>query len=178
MRWSAIPRRCAIISSLLSRSAAATAPAHSPAYRLGCDAWRKEVHRALGQDCAFTFCRRIGDRDEPFGGTGGGEAPRCANLNRHQLHDGVQLAGRGLSDPMPYSRYDADGSRHDRKQCHSEHGLSAQLHDPTNQSPGALRTGFAVAVGSAGQIDRRISLNRRLIRRSSRSPFRWPRGRP
>jgi hypothetical protein len=81
-----------------------------------------------------------------FGGTGGGEDPRCANLNRHQLHDVVQLAGRVLPDHMPHSRHGADGSRHDRKQCHSEHGLPAQLHDPANQLPGALRTDFAVAV--------------------------------
>jgi len=36
-----------------------------------------------------------------------GENPRRANLNRYQLHDGVQLAGRGLPNHMPDPR---DGS--------------------------------------------------------------------
>jgi hypothetical protein len=62
--------------------------------------------------------------------------------------NGVQLAGRVLPNYVPHPRHGADGRRHHRKQCQSKHGLSAQLHDPTDQLPGALRTHFAVALSA------------------------------
>jgi hypothetical protein len=93
---------------------------------------------------------RIGEPPMPFHGTGCGEDPRRANLNRHQLHDGVQLAGRVLSDYMSDPRHHADRRRDDRQQRQQERGLSTQLHDPTDQLPGALRTHFTVAVARRG----------------------------
>ena len=82
-----------------SSDRAGTFPSHRPAPRpiaRRYDAWRNEVHHALGRDCAFSLCGRIGDRAVAFRGAGGGEDPRRANLSRHQLRDGVQLAGRVL----------------------------------------------------------------------------------
>jgi len=59
---------------------------------------------------------------------------------------GVQLAGRNMPEHMPHPGHAADRRRYDRGQCQSEHGLSAQLHDPTDQLPDVLRTHFAVTV--------------------------------
>ena len=104
----------------------------------------------MGRNCAFNLWRWIGDRAVPFRRTGGGEDPRRANLNRYQLHDGVQFAGRELPDHVPHPGRGADGRRYDRRQCQSEHGLSAQLHDPTDQLSNTLRANFAFAVGQYG----------------------------
>jgi len=48
--------------------------------------------------------RWIDGRSVPFRGPGGGKDPRRTNLKRHQLHDGVQLAGGILPDHVLDSR--------------------------------------------------------------------------
>jgi hypothetical protein len=90
--------------------------------------------------------RWIDGRSVPFRGTGGGKDPRRTNLKRHQLHDGVKLAGGILPDHVLDPGHPADGRRNGQQQRQQEHGLSAQLHDPTGQLPGALRTLVAVTV--------------------------------
>jgi len=65
----------------------------------------------------FTRCWRVGDGVVPFRGAGRGANPDRPNFNRHQLHDGVQLAGRDLPDDLSHPRHGADRGRHDRKQC-------------------------------------------------------------
>jgi hypothetical protein len=85
----------------------------------------------------------------PFRGTGDGPNPPRANLQRDELHDVVQFAGRELPDNLPDPRHPAGRRRHHWRQRQSKHGLSAQLHDATDELPDHLRANLAVAVSAA-----------------------------
>jgi hypothetical protein len=89
----------------------------------------------------------------PFRGTGGRQNPSRAKLGRDELHDGVQFGGRELPDDLPYPRHAANRRRHHWRQCQSEHGVSAQLHDATDDLPDHLRADLAIAVSAADYAD-------------------------
>ena len=105
--------------------------------------WGGIVRLFLAGGLTIVLCHSVAGKDPPR-----------SNLNRRQLHDGMQLAGGVLPDHMLDPRHPADGRRNGQRQRQQERGLSAQLHDPTDQLPGALRTLVAVTVGRV-----RVKLN-------------------
>jgi len=69
---------------------------------------------------------------------------RRTNVDRHQLHDGVQFSGSTMPDDLPRSGNAAD--QHDNRQCQPEHVVPAQLLNAAGQLSGHLRDNVTLAV--------------------------------
>jgi hypothetical protein len=68
------------------------------------------------------------------------------NVDRHQLHDGVQLSGSHLPDDLPRSGNGADQRRDNDRQRQPEYVVPAQLLDAANQLSDHVRNNLAVTV--------------------------------
>jgi hypothetical protein len=83
------------------------------------------------------LCQRsVRRRKNPFG----------ANLDPHELHDGLQFAGGDLPNCLRRARHGADQCRHDDQQCDLERVVPDQLLDPADKLPDDLRQNIAFAV--------------------------------
>lgn len=111
----------------------------------------KEGHHALGRNCTLILGQRISNHDLALHRAGSGQDSARSDLDRHELHDGLQFASRDLPDDVPRPRYAADRRRHDRQQPHPKHFLSAQLHDPADKLSKSLRANFAFAIARTGR---------------------------
>ena len=76
----------------------------------------------------------------------GGKNPAGANVNGHELHDDLQLAGRIVPSQLRRAWDGADRRCDHDRQCQCEHDMSAQLRDAAGFLSNHLRADFAFAV--------------------------------
>jgi hypothetical protein len=75
-----------------------------------------------------------------------GKNPPGADLDRDELHDGLQFAGGDLPDCLCRAWHGADQCRHDDQQCDLERVVPDRLLDPADKLPDDLRQNIAFAV--------------------------------
>jgi hypothetical protein len=75
-----------------------------------------------------------------------GKNPAGANVNGHELHDGLQLPSRVVPNQLRHTWIAADGRRDRYGQCQCEHDVSAQLRDAAGFLSDDLRTDVPVTV--------------------------------
>jgi hypothetical protein len=72
--------------------------------------------------------------------------PLGANLDRDELHDGLQFAGGDLPDGLCRAWHGANQRRYCDQQCDFERVVPDQLLDPATYLPDDLRQNIAFAV--------------------------------
>jgi hypothetical protein len=106
---------------------------------------RETGHEASGYS-DYRRIRRICDRQLQFGRGGFPKNSHRANIDRYELHDGLQFTSSKLPNHLLDSRNAADQCRHHNRQRQPEHVVSAQLHYPADQLSDDLRINIPLAI--------------------------------
>jgi hypothetical protein len=105
-----------------------------------------ETGHAAGGYSDYHRVLRICDWEQQFRCSGLPKNPHRANVDRYELHDGLQFTGGILPNHLLGPRNAADQRRHNDRQRQPEYVVSAQLHDSADQLSDELRIDIPLAV--------------------------------